>query len=115
MEKLAFTPRNCWEVYESASDKKAMEALAVRYIDFLSRCKTERETVAYVQERLAKAGYAEGKGKDKLMVTLHGKTLFVAGEKGPGMKFPLFDGENSVSSVEYQAHHSCRQGADYGW
>ena len=78
MDKLAFNPRSCWEVYESAPDKKAMEALAARYIDFLSRCKTERETVAYVQERLAKAGYTEGKGKDKVMVSLHGKTLFVA-------------------------------------
>ena len=46
---LAHTSRNCWEVYNNRKDEKAMDALAARYIDFLSRCKTERETIAYVE------------------------------------------------------------------
>ena len=75
---LEFTSRNCWDVYSAPKDAKAMQALAERYIDFLSRCKTERETVAYARERLQKAGYVESMKGDKVMRDLHGKTLFIA-------------------------------------
>ena len=75
---LEFTSRNCWETYDSPKDAKALQALAVRYIDFISRCKTERETVEYVKERLAKAGYSDSLKNDKFMRDLHGKTVFVA-------------------------------------
>jgi len=88
---LAFTPRNCWEVYSAPKDLKAMQALAGRYIDFLSRCKTERETIAYVKERLQKAGYSESLKGNAVMRELHGKTLFIARRgKAPlsrGMRF----------------------------
>ncbi len=74
----AYTPKSCWDVYTSADDIKAMDALADRYVDFLSRCKTEREVVSYAMERLAKAGYsAENFSREKAMKALHGKALFV--------------------------------------
>ena len=85
---LEFTSRNCWDVYTSPKDLKAMQALAGRYLDFLSRCKTERETIAYVKERLLQAGYSETMKGDKVMRDLHGKTLFIA-RRG---KTPLFKG-----------------------
>lgn len=75
---LEFTSRNCWEVYTSPKDAKAMQNLADRYIDFISRCKTERETISYVKERLKKAGYVDVMKGDKVMRELHGKTLFIA-------------------------------------
>lgn len=75
---LEFTSKNCWDVYTAPKDAKAMQALADRYIDFLSRCKTERETVSYAKERLQKAGYADSVKGDKVMRDLHGKTLFIA-------------------------------------
>ena len=85
---LEFSSRNCWDVYTSPKDLKAMQALAGRYIDFLSRCKTERETIAYAKERLLQAGYSETMKGDKVMRDLHGKTLFIA-RRG---KAPLFKG-----------------------
>jgi aspartyl aminopeptidase len=75
---LTFTSRNCWETYSSPKDRKAMQELAERYVDFLSRCKTERETIDYVRERLTKAGYSDNIKGDKVMRDLQGKTLFVA-------------------------------------
>lgn len=61
MEKpLAYKPQSAWETYADAGPRKSMEALAARYIDFLSRCKTERETVDYVRERLAQARIRRG-------------------------------------------------------
>ena len=85
---LAYKSRNCWEVYNGAKDEKAMTELAARYVEFLSRCKTERETIAYVEERLAKAGFSAEFGGERVMRSLHGKTLFIA-RRG---KAPLKDG-----------------------
>jgi aspartyl aminopeptidase len=73
-----YSPRNCWDVYTTPQDEKAMEDLAGRYLEFLSRCKTERETVAYARQRLAEAGYSDQGKSGKVMRDLRGKTLFIA-------------------------------------
>lgn len=83
MEKtLAYTPKSAWECYADAKTRKEMEALAARYIDFLSNCKTERETVDYVCRRLAQAGYTEdfssGSDNGRVLRPLRGKALFAA-------------------------------------
>ena len=88
MTALACTSRNCWEVYSRPKDTKAMAALAARYITFLSRCKTERETIACLEEHLGKAGFSTSLDADKVMRVLHGKTMFIA-RRG---KAPLRDG-----------------------
>ena len=54
MIELEFETKNCWDVYTDKKSKTAMEKLAVGYVDFLSRCKTERETVEYVRSALRK-------------------------------------------------------------
>ncbi|MDE7370562.1 MAG: aminopeptidase [Desulfovibrio sp.] len=84
--ELAYTSPNAWERYANA--RKDMQALAGRYLDFISRCKTERETVAYVRERLAEAGYGEDFGAPRVMRPLRGKALFAA-RRGSA---PLEDG-----------------------
>lgn len=79
MEKtLTYKPQNAWETYADAPQRKSMEALAVRYIDFLTRCKTERETVDYVRERLIQAGYGEDFAGERVLRPLRGKALFAA-------------------------------------
>lgn len=45
-----------WSTYSNV-DKIKMENLSKGYIDFLSRCKTERESVSYVIEAAKKVGY----------------------------------------------------------
>ena len=79
MEKtLAYKPQSAWETYADAKQRKSMEALAARYIDFLTRCKTERETVDYARERLSQAGYSEDFSKERVLRPLRGKALFAA-------------------------------------
>ncbi len=83
MEKtLAYKPQSAWQIYAGAQERKKMEALAARYIDFLTRCKTERETVDYVRERLSQAGYSEDfdakSGNGRVLRPLRGKALFAA-------------------------------------
>lgn len=91
---LEFTSRNCWEIYNSPKNAKAMQALGARYIDFISRCKTERETVEYVKERLTGAGYSDNLKSDKYMRALHGKTVFIA-RRG---KLPLSQGMRFIGA-----------------
>lgn len=91
---LSFSSRNCWEVYNSAKERKAMQELADRYVDFLSRCKTERETIEYVHERLARAGFSDNIKSGKYMTSLQGKTL-CAVRKG---KAPLARGIRLIAA-----------------
>lgn len=80
MNKLGYEPVNAWESYAAPASRKEMASLASRYIEFLSHCKTERETVAYVREVLLQAGYSEDftdKG-GRLLRHLRGKALFAA-------------------------------------
>jgi aspartyl aminopeptidase len=58
-EPLELEPKSCWDVYGDKAHRAAMDDLARRYMEFLSSCKTERETVAYVTARLRKAGFVE--------------------------------------------------------
>ncbi|MEW5775052.1 MAG: aminopeptidase [Thermodesulfobacteriota bacterium] len=91
---LEFKPRSCWEAYSGAKDVKAMDDMARRYVDFLSACKTERETVQFVQARAAKAGYKEGMKGDRLIRVYRGKTVFLA-RKG---RRPLSEGFRLVGA-----------------
>ncbi|RXF76067.1 aminopeptidase [Desulfovibrio sp. DS-1] len=78
MDKLDFETTSCWEAYASDEHQAAMRELADRYVDFLSRCKTERETVDYVVTRLRAAGYTENFAHDKVYRVFKGKTVFIA-------------------------------------
>lgn len=74
--ELAYASPSAWDRYAHA--RKDVQTLAARYLDFISRCKTERETIAYVQERLASAGFVEDLGSDRVVRPLRGKALFAA-------------------------------------
>ncbi|MBU1001890.1 MAG: aminopeptidase [Proteobacteria bacterium] len=92
--ELNYEPKNCWDVYTSKKDLAAMDDLAARYIDFLSQCKTERETVDFIQEKLLAAGFAEGYAKDRAVRVMRGKTVFLA-RRG---KRPLSEGVRLVGA-----------------
>ena len=91
---LTYSPRNAWDVYTTATQKRQMDALVKRYIDFLSHCKTERETVAYVQKRLQEAGFSEDFKKNSVFRNLRGKAIFAA-RKG---KIPLQKGVHLIAA-----------------
>lgn len=91
---LTYSPRNAWDVYTTATQKRQMDALVKRYMDFLSNCKTERETVAYVQKRLQEAGFSEDFKKNTLFRNLRGKAIFAA-RKG---KIPLQKGVHLIAA-----------------
>ncbi|WP_461210365.1 aminopeptidase [Desulfocurvus sp. DL9XJH121] len=73
--ELNYEPSSCWEAYSSAKDRKAMDALARRYMEFLTQCKTERETVDYILERARAAGFQEGVGDKAAVRVMRGKSV----------------------------------------
>lgn len=77
-DTLELAPKSCWEIYGDDDSLAAMDELANRYVDFLSTCKTERETIDYVVERLRGAGYTTNFGHDLVYRVFKGKTIFIA-------------------------------------
>lgn len=90
--ELDFATKNGWLHY--AGQKDAMDALAARYMDFLSHAKTERETVDRVVETLRQAGFSEDFSQDAVYRTWRGKAVFVA-RKG---RRPLSAGLRLISA-----------------
>ena len=43
---LTYEPVSAWDACATTTRRRQVGALAQRYIDFLSACKTERETIA---------------------------------------------------------------------
>ncbi|AGW13651.1 aminopeptidase [Megalodesulfovibrio gigas] len=85
---LFHTPKSAWERYASPEDRQAMEDMALRYLAFLTACKTERETVRYLVDRAAAAGYVENLDSETYLRPWRGKTVLLA-RKG---RRPLAEG-----------------------
>ncbi len=75
---LEHNPKNVWEVYSGQDDQSSIESFSQGYIDFLSKCKTERETVKWVNQELQKIGYKEDGSASLFMRTARDKTIFMA-------------------------------------
>ncbi len=93
-DSLVFSGTNAWESYTGKAHMKAMNTLARDYMNFLSTCKTERETVVDVITRLQTAGYSDDFAFDKVFRECRQKAVFVA-RRG---KKPLADGIRLISA-----------------
>lgn len=76
MESYKYESRSAWRHYTNELDRLKLADFAREYIDFLSQCKTERETVAWVKAKLEEAGFAEN--ADRFMRVFREKALFAA-------------------------------------
>lgn len=77
-DSLFYKPRSAWEIYADAQSRERIRALARKYLDFLSHCKTERETVEYALQRLEEAGFSQDFNEGDVYRILRGKALFAA-------------------------------------
>ena len=85
---------SCWERYSSSAEQKAMRKLADEYLAFLSNCKTEWETVAWLTERLKAAGFKDGLPGAEVYFSHKGKSL-IAVRRG---KRPLARGFRLIAA-----------------
>ena len=77
-DKLDYMPQSTWNIYSDNKSQKNMENIAKRYIDFLTKCKTERETISYVKNILLKQDFTENFADKNVMRVLRNKAIFAA-------------------------------------
>ncbi len=106
--ELEHQSRNCWDVYSSPADRKAVEACARDYIHFLSTCKTERETTDFLLAEGKKAGFVETlEAKTKAYVRVQrGKTVLFArkGRKPLSEGFRLVGAHVDTPRIDLKQH-----------
>ena len=78
MSELACTKQNAWEVFTSKTDRSRIDSFAGNYLNFISKCKTERETIEHAATSLAKAGFSPDFTTGKVFRDFRGKSLFAA-------------------------------------
>ncbi len=101
--QLEYKSKSCWEAY--GSEDGQMQEFAQAYMDFLSRCKTERETVDYVSDILQEAGYVQEFESPGVFRVHKNKTVFVA-RKG---RKPLSEGIRLLGAHADTPHLDLKQ------
>lgn len=84
--QLEHKTKSVWEKYEQ--EQEEMNRLADEYLNFLSTCKTERETVNWIRSKIQEMGFSEDLSGDKFFRAAKDKTILLA-RKG---KKPLEQG-----------------------
>ncbi len=75
--ELEYTPKNCWEIF-SEEQKKETNIFAEEYIDFLSDCKTERETVEWIFNHALKNSFEEDFSGENFLKVIKDKSIILA-------------------------------------
>lgn len=105
-QAFKYQPKSAWETYDDADSRRAMANMAREYAEFLSQCKTERETIAWAQRKLAAAAFSEEPESGKFMRSLRQKALFAAkkGETGPQNGFLLIAAHGDSPRLDFKQH-----------
>ena len=75
--ELEFKYKNCWDVFDE-NRKKEADDLAKKYLDFLSECKTERETVEWILNHALKDGFEEDFSRGNFLKVIKDKSIILA-------------------------------------
>lgn len=75
-KELTRETKSAWEVYGGKAHSATLKTMVANYLDFISQCKTERETVAYAVTMLNNAGFSAKRNITGFYLTHHNKTLF---------------------------------------
>ncbi len=106
LEGLEHTQKNGWTIYSEAEQRAEIHALADAYLDFLSRCKTERETVRWVEEQARQAGFSEDMSSAQVMRSLKSKTILLArkGRRPLSQGFRLLGAHADSPRLDFKQH-----------
>lgn len=100
----AYKAPNAWKKYSNEVDRLKMADFARDYIDFISKCKTERETIAWAAEMLESAGF--GRNSGSICRPLRGKALFAAmrGKQPAEEGFNLIAAHADSPRLDFKQH-----------
>ncbi len=75
--ELEYKPKNCWEIFTEKQRKDA-DNFAQKYIEFLSSCKTERETVEWILKEALTSGFEEDFSRGNFLKVIKDKSIILA-------------------------------------
>lgn len=73
--ELEHSQKSCWQIYDSQEQRQTIQDMASSYLDFLGRCKTERETVRWIRDRAIQAGFSDRPGDGAFYRVFKDKSL----------------------------------------
>lgn len=104
-EALKHKAASCWERYASSDERAGMDALAAEFLSFLTQCKTERETIAWVLEQAGACGFSGDLRQDLVMLPFRSKAVLLARR---GTK-PLAEGLRLITAHADTPHLDLKQ------
>ncbi len=104
-EALKHKAASCWERYASSEERAGMDALAAEFLSFLTQCKTERETIAWVVEQAGASGFSGDLRQDLVMLPFRSKAVLLARR---GRK-PLAEGLRLITAHADTPHLDLKQ------
>lgn len=75
MNKILYEAKSCYEVYKNDLDK--IDGFSTEYIDFLNNCKTERETVKWIESKCHEFGITSNIKDNIFYKTFKNKCILV--------------------------------------
>lgn len=101
-----YSPDSAWERYSAKNQRKEIVEFSREYINFLSHCKTERETIAWIADQLVNAGFSSDIKSEKYLKPFRGKTLFAArrGSRSPSDGLLLLAAHGDSPRLDFKQH-----------
>lgn len=103
-----YKPKSAWQTYSSREDRLKLAEFARGYTEFLSKCKTERETVAWAMQLFGDAG----DNTDLIVRPFREKALFVAkkGQEPVSKGFRLIAAHGDSPRLDFKQHPFLEKG-----
>ncbi|WP_027370044.1 aminopeptidase [Desulfovermiculus halophilus] len=103
---LEHEPKSGWELFAGTEHKAAIQKYGQDYVQFLSRCKTERETVAWLKEQAESAGFSPDLRGPQVMREVKGKSLLLArqGRRPLSEGFRLIGAHADTPRLDFKQH-----------
>lgn len=101
-----YESQSAWKRYADGVERLKLAEFARDYVDFLSQCKTERETVAWVHANLLSAGYGEDATGEKFVFPFREKALFAVcrGKASPAEGLNLIAAHADSPRLDFKPH-----------
>lgn len=101
-----YESQSAWKRYTDGVKRLELAEFARDYVEFLSQCKTERETVAWVQASLLAAGYGEDPKSGKYVLPFREKALFAVchGSASPAGGLNLIAAHADSPRLDFKPH-----------
>ncbi len=103
---LEHEAKSGWELFAGPEHDEAIYNFGQQYVQFLSRCKTERETVAWLKGQAEAAGFSPDIHSPQVLREVKGKSLLLArrGRRPLSEGFRLIGAHADTPRLDFKQH-----------